>query len=359
LWFFCVFGRFNWTDGRLNSSNLVELSGQVTEKFDEEFRVLYAQSLPLSAQVLSCARPSSAHEHHHLLLLKHPNAAFSPHSARDRPSHTLLLTSTPGRNPRALVMDSQPPGDLLTTEAASNSSVLGDEWAENRQQQQHHIEEMPEIESAPPTALTPSASSEVTTQTCCVTVDCGSQTEPGAPGDPHGPHHSSNNIASSSSSPTTPTRTTSAAHCEPTASPTQDPAGSCPGELGCVSPAQRRQRRRRVSNSQSPVVTCDPTAAAVASSSDVDASLRECFNKLSRERQQQYASIRGRLESMASVLSRRRELADVTNVTAADHLVAAPARPRAPRECGKEQGTGLLPGQHVCTGTWPRARCLH
>ncbi|KAG7275986.1 hypothetical protein CRUP_028543 [Coryphaenoides rupestris] len=345
--------RFNWTDGRLNSSNLVELSGQVTEKFDEEFRILYAQSLPLSAQVLSRARPSSVHEHHHLLL-KHPNTAFSPHSARDRPSHTLLLTSTPGRNPRALAMDSQPTGDLLTAEF--NSSVLGDEWAENQQQQQqHHIEEMPEIESAPPTALTPSASSEVATQTCCVTVDCGSQTEPGAPGEPHGPHHSSNNIASSSS-PTTLTRTTSAAHCEPTTSPTQDPAGSCPGELGCVSPAQRR--RKRVSNSQSPVVTCDPTAAAAASSSDVDTSLWECFNKLSRERQQQYASIRGRLESMASVLSRRRELADVTNVTAA-HLVAAPARPRAPRECGKEQGTGLLPGQHVCTGTWPRARCLH
>lgn len=347
--------RFNWTDGRLNSSNLVELSGQITEKFDEEFRILYAQSLLISSQGLSRASPSSAHEHdHHLLLLKQPNATFSPHSARDRPSHTLFLTSTPGRNPRARAIDSQPPCNLLTAETASNSSVLGDEWVENQQQQ--HMEEVPEIESGPPTALTPSASSEVATQTCCVTVDCCSQTEPQAPGDPHGPHHSSNSIASSSPTiTTTPTGTTSAAHCEPTTSPTTLDSG--PRELGCVSPTQRR-RGRRVSCSPSSAVTCDPTAAAAVSSSNVDTSLRDCFTKLSRERLRQYASIRGRLESMASVLSRRRELADVTNITAADHLVAA-ARPRAQRECEKEQGTGLLPGQHVCTGTWPRARCLH
>uniref|UniRef100_H3CPD6 Family with sequence similarity 83 member D n=1 Tax=Tetraodon nigroviridis TaxID=99883 RepID=H3CPD6_TETNG len=44
--------RFNWTDGKLNSSNLVELSGQIAEKFDEEFRILYAQSSPLSTRRL-------------------------------------------------------------------------------------------------------------------------------------------------------------------------------------------------------------------------------------------------------------------------------------------------------------------
>ncbi|CAL8339665.1 unnamed protein product [Lota lota] len=330
--------RFNWTDGRLNSSNLVELSGQITEKFDEEFRILYAQSLPISNQVPSRARTSAAHER--LLLLKHTNATSSPHSARDRPAHMLFLTSTPGRKPRALAPDYQPPRDPLTGEAVSDSSMLGDEWAENQQQ---HIEEMPEIQSEPPTAPTPGASSEVATQARCVTVDCGSQTEPRGLGHSNSPHHASDNTVAPTS--TNPTTTTTAANREPTTSPTQDPTSSRPRELGRVSPS------RRVSDSRSPIVVRDP-----ASSPNIDTSLRDCFTKLSRERQRHYSSIRSRLESMVSVLSQRRELADVTNVT--NHPAAA-ARPRAPRECGKEQSAGMLPGEHVSVGTWPRARCLH
>ncbi|KPP60293.1 protein FAM83D-like, partial [Scleropages formosus] len=55
--------RFNWTDGKLNSSNLMELSGQISEKFDEEFRILYAQSLPLpqpKAPPTKCQAPPGA-----------------------------------------------------------------------------------------------------------------------------------------------------------------------------------------------------------------------------------------------------------------------------------------------------------
>ncbi|XP_048205147.1 protein FAM83D [Perognathus longimembris pacificus] len=44
---------FTWTDGKLNSSNLVILSGQVVEHFDLEFRILYAQSKPISSKLLS------------------------------------------------------------------------------------------------------------------------------------------------------------------------------------------------------------------------------------------------------------------------------------------------------------------
>ncbi|XP_009068998.1 PREDICTED: protein FAM83D, partial [Acanthisitta chloris] len=41
---------FTWSDGKLNSSNLLVLSGQVVENFDLQFRILYAQSLPISPQ---------------------------------------------------------------------------------------------------------------------------------------------------------------------------------------------------------------------------------------------------------------------------------------------------------------------
>lgn len=84
--------RFNWTDGKINSSNLVELSGQITEKFDEEFRVLYAQSLPLTLHAPPVVRHGGA--------LKHPSAS-SPHTARGRPAEAVCLTSTPTRMPHA------------------------------------------------------------------------------------------------------------------------------------------------------------------------------------------------------------------------------------------------------------------
>ncbi|OCT62812.1 protein FAM83D-B-like [Xenopus laevis] len=47
---------FTWTDGKLNSSNMLVLSGQVVEKFDLQFRILYAQSNPIGAKLLSSIR---------------------------------------------------------------------------------------------------------------------------------------------------------------------------------------------------------------------------------------------------------------------------------------------------------------
>ncbi|XP_028380135.1 protein FAM83D [Phyllostomus discolor] len=54
---------FTWTDGKLNSSNLVILSGQVVEHFDLEFRILYAQSKPISSKLLSGFRVSGKFDH--------------------------------------------------------------------------------------------------------------------------------------------------------------------------------------------------------------------------------------------------------------------------------------------------------
>ncbi|XP_059979537.1 protein FAM83D [Lagenorhynchus albirostris] len=54
---------FTWTDGKLNSSNLVILSGQVVEHFDLEFRILYAQSKPISPKRLSSFRISGRFDH--------------------------------------------------------------------------------------------------------------------------------------------------------------------------------------------------------------------------------------------------------------------------------------------------------
>ncbi|NWI41894.1 F83DB protein, partial [Picathartes gymnocephalus] len=54
---------FTWSDGKLNSSNLLVLSGQVVEDFDLQFRILYAQSLPISPKRLSSCRSSGMFDH--------------------------------------------------------------------------------------------------------------------------------------------------------------------------------------------------------------------------------------------------------------------------------------------------------
>ncbi|KAK7907470.1 hypothetical protein WMY93_016082 [Mugilogobius chulae] len=85
--------RFNWTDGKLNSSNLVELSGQISEKFDEEFRILYAQSSPLSTHRPPSVRNSGIYEHHFLK----PTVPSSPFTPKGRLAEHLCVTSTPTR----------------------------------------------------------------------------------------------------------------------------------------------------------------------------------------------------------------------------------------------------------------------
>ncbi|XP_068006230.1 protein FAM83D [Melanerpes formicivorus] len=54
---------FTWSDGRLNSSNLLVLSGQVVERFDLQFRILYAQSMPISSKWLPSCRNSGILDH--------------------------------------------------------------------------------------------------------------------------------------------------------------------------------------------------------------------------------------------------------------------------------------------------------
>ncbi|NXJ75672.1 F83DB protein, partial [Trogon melanurus] len=54
---------FTWSDGKLNSSNLLLLSGQVVEHFDLQFRILYAQSMPINPKWLSSGRNSRMFDH--------------------------------------------------------------------------------------------------------------------------------------------------------------------------------------------------------------------------------------------------------------------------------------------------------
>ncbi|KAJ0023262.1 hypothetical protein NQD34_003161 [Periophthalmus magnuspinnatus] len=115
--------RFNWTDGKLNSSNLVELSGQISEKFDEEFRILYAQSSPLNAHRPPSVRNSGIFDHNFLK----PVVPSSPFTPKERLAEHLCVTSTPTRTPhKPLVQSTAQPIAEVSRKASldSNASTL-------------------------------------------------------------------------------------------------------------------------------------------------------------------------------------------------------------------------------------------
>ncbi|XP_040060871.2 protein FAM83D [Gasterosteus aculeatus] len=248
--------RFNWTDGKLNSSNLIELSGQITEKFDEEFRILYAQSLPINTR----GPPGVQNSEH--LFVKHA-VASSPH-----------LTSTPSRKPLNAAV--QPPrgppaGDRPETGPPSDSSTIGEERAEQILAGGGGGQRFPADHPA-------TACHHAATQTSRSATDGGTQTD------------------------------------VPLAPPSTAPELAAP-------PSRQRS----------------PTRAPP------DATLKDSFHRLTKERHHHYSTIRCKLEHIVSALSQRTQLADVTNVT---------ARP------GEQEANPRLLVEGAAGGTWPRARCV-
>ncbi|XP_044076186.1 protein FAM83D [Siniperca chuatsi] len=286
--------RFNWTDGKLNSSNLIELSGQITEKFDEEFRILFAQSLPINTRGPPSVRNSSTYEH---LLIKH-SVTSSPRLTRERPVEPLCLTSTPSRKPQTSAV--QPPCEPSTpdrrkTNPVSDSSTIGEDWTEQQQEEilaGSTTQRFPADQLAEKEPVTSSAiSCHASTQTSRSEMDSDTQT------DLELTEHT-NRIAPTSTVP------------NQAASPRQ------------ISPTQ------------------------VAP----DSTLRDCFHKLTKERQYHYSTIRSKLEHMVTALSQRRELADVTNMTQGP---GAHSRQRVHKNCEQEPKPRLLV-ESAGMGTWPR-----
>ncbi|XP_042353776.1 protein FAM83D [Plectropomus leopardus] len=293
--------RFNWTDGKLNSSNLIELSGQISEKFDEEFRILYAQSLPINTRGPPSVRNSGIYEH---LLIKQ-SITSSPHPASGRPMEPVCLTSTPSRKP--LNEDVQLPCDPSTpdhvkTNPVSDSSTIGEDWTE----QQHMQEEI-----------------LAGSNTGCFPADQLTEKEPATPSNV--PCHASTQTSWSVADSDTQTDLQL----------TQHPNLITPMNTGADQATSPRQ--------------IAPTQAAP------DGTLKDCFHKLTKERQHHYSTIRTKLEHMVTALSQRRELADITNMTQGP---GAHSRQRVHKDCEQEPNPRLLV-ESAGMGTRPRARCVH
>ncbi|KAK2862525.1 hypothetical protein Q5P01_002058 [Channa striata] len=295
--------RYNWTDGKLNSSNLIELSGQITEKFDEEFRILYAQSLPLNTRGPSSVHNSGTYEH---ILVTNP-ATSSPHLARGRPVEPVCLTSTPSRKPQTSAPCDPLTPDRQITSPASDSSTIGEDWPEQEHMQEEILadgrtpcfpaEQLVEKEPMPPSIIP----CHTSTQTSRSVTESGTQTD----------FQPSEHQSRIKLTYTGPGQTTSA----------------------------------RFASSRQILLTQEASGET----------LKDCFHKLSNERQYHYSNIRAKLEHFVTALSHRRELADVTNVTQG---LGAHSRQRVHKDCEQEPNPRMLV-ESAGMGTWPRGRCVH
>ncbi|XP_059185024.1 protein FAM83D [Centropristis striata] len=298
--------RYNWTDGKLNSSNLVELSGQITEKFDEEFRILYAQSLPLNTRGPQSVRNSGIYEH---LLIKN-TVASSPRLATERYVEPVCLTSTPSRKPLNSAV--RPPcepstPDLRKTNLVSDSSTIGEDWTEQQGMQE-------EILAGCTSQRFPADQQAEKEPVTCSTVSCHASTQ------------TSRSVTDSD------TQTDLQLKQHPNLI---TPTSTAPNQASSPSFNSPRQS--------------SPTQAAP------DGTLKDCFHKLTKERQHHYSTIRSKLEHMVTALSQRRELADITNMTQGP---GAHSRQREHKDCEQEPNPRQLV-ESAGMGTWPRARCEH
>ncbi|KAM7402647.1 hypothetical protein PAMP_017867 [Pampus punctatissimus] len=243
--------RFNWTDGKLNTSNLIELTGQITEKFDEEFCMLYAQSLPLHTQGPPSVRNSGVYDYQ---LIKHL-VTSSPQLAKQ----VVHLTSTPSK---------------------------------------------PKIASQP---------------SCTTTTEVGLKANPSL---------EQQKILAGSTT----------LHF-----PVDKVAGELMTSSTVVSSTQTRWRvadcLMHTNNTQQPKLMLPSTTAQNRNQADPNDTLKANLEKLTKERQHCYSTMRYKLEHMMQSLSQRRDQAS-----------------RIPKDCG--QGPSLLV-EKMGMGTWPRARCVY
>uniref|UniRef100_A0A8C4S9E2 Family with sequence similarity 83 member D n=1 Tax=Erpetoichthys calabaricus TaxID=27687 RepID=A0A8C4S9E2_ERPCA len=287
--------RFTWSDGRLNSSNLLELSGQVSEHFDEQFRILYAQSKPLSPKSNSSFRNSGIYEHlvnNTLLLqdkLKGNLVSVEVKRLCSTPNRVPIKATTPGKEAEELqpvcsrVSEASTIGeespkidDLLQEQDGLDEVHLG----ENRQSTEVTTNaEVNGSSSSTPccsNAATVASKSENTchafTQTNTLMVEIGCQTDVNI----------KENI------------------CRSTATQKSQESSEGSNPSSCSSQPYRAEG-------------CSHAITRISETSlGPDSSLRVCFRKLTKERQYHYSSIRSKLDHMVSLLSHRRELVNLT-----------------------------------------------
>ncbi|XP_043566663.1 protein FAM83D-B-like [Chiloscyllium plagiosum] len=292
---------FTWTDGKLNRSNLTVLSGQLSEFYDEEFRILYAQSQPIptqSADFRNCAIYEEIAAKR--LVSRQPTAS----NAVNRQ----IVPCSPLKCKHKVVdqtAEKKPCSQTSVGSAdshVSETSTLSDK-APHRTKDVKSVSIQTDLEVQPGTVM-----HNTSTQTCIVLKDVETQTA----------------LLSKSSSTQTYTCTRIGAQAETFTAPAplsvteQSDTDGCPAigkstdtpDQPPPSPTESSDGSSRSSSSAtSEGQQCHNSASYHhAGLHSTNSTLRNCFQKLTKERQFHYITIRSKLDSMVAILSRSRHL---------------------------------------------------
>ncbi|XP_056405608.1 protein FAM83D [Hyla sarda] len=284
---------FTWLDGKLNSSNMLVLSGQVVEKFDLQFRILYAQSKPIPSKLISSIRNRP---------ISIPKLTCNP-AAQRNPLYSSLLSLEMAKNsstPKRMNLDAKPMWDS-NEGPSTNVRAFEDDLMRNCD----IISGLKETESVatqtePWLAWKTAKAMDAATQTNVCTSTAGTQTAVLA------------RVA------TTQTMVFSRAISTQTASVPESSA-ACSQTTSKPSTSRLSSSSYTSSSSSSSSASTTSTGSSTSlHSTDITGSglnlaeyqMRDSFKKLTKERQVHYTSIRSKLDHMVSILSRKNRLAN-------------------------------------------------
>ncbi|NXE12361.1 FA83D protein, partial [Lophotis ruficrista] len=277
---------FTWSDGKLNSSNLLLLSGQVVEHFDLQFRILYAQSMPISPEWPSGCRSSELFDHL-------ANRMESPKEYTVEGNLTAefaRLSSTPKKLLKELDLPADTPGGKPCN--LGQSCLCEEEWFSD---QVAAVERKSASTQTGPWGEKPAVTPRnAATQTNVVTAETGTQASVAA------------RVTGTQTSVLLKTAVTQTKEDGYTETPVLPRKLSKEGSF---------LSGKTVSNSSLRSLSSSSSQCSLASSTGSLSSLRsfeysgshraEYFQKLHKERQFHYSTIRSKLSHMVDILSRR------------------------------------------------------
>ncbi|NXS70311.1 FA83D protein, partial [Pandion haliaetus] len=283
-WF--VFNSFTWSDGKLNSSNLLLLSGQVVEHFDLQFRILYAQSMPISPKRPSSCRNSGIFDHL-ANRIESPKEYTVEGNLR---AEFARLSSTPKKLLEELELAEDAPGGRPCN--LGHSCLCEEEWFSD---QEAIVERKSTSTQTSPWEEKPVVTvCNAATQTNVVMTETGTQTSVAA------------RMTGTQTSVLLKTVVTQTKEEEYTETPLLhrklSKEGSC---LSGKTVSSSSLRSLSSSSSQCSLASSTGSLSSLRSFEYSSSHRAEYFQKLHKERQFHYSTIRSKLSHMVDILSRR------------------------------------------------------
>ncbi|XP_074915379.1 protein FAM83D-like [Buteo buteo] len=277
---------FTWSDGKLNSSNLLLLSGQVVEHFDLQFRILYAQSMPISPKRPSSCRNSGIFDH----LANRIESPKEDTVEGNLRAEFARLSSTPKKLLKELELAEDTPGGKPFN--LGHSCLYEEEWFSD---QEAIVERKSASTQTGPWEEKPVVTvCNAATQTNAVMAESGTQTSVAA------------RMTGTQTSVLLKTAVTQTKEEEYTETPLLhrklSKEGSC---LSGTAVTSSSLRSLSSSSSQCSLASSTGSLSSLRSFEYSTSHRAEYFQKLHKERQFHYSTIRSKLSHMVDILSRR------------------------------------------------------